>query len=1102
MGYTATPRLLRGMWGAATPGLVGLCCLFLHFYAADSLKVARAGPLKVLVNEAAAIPCRFYTDYKAAQDLKNVGIRWFRRLNNEEQEIYTFDGEKGVHNRKKAGSNMLEKEIKLGNATLHLPRVQFEDEGDYKCVVFVTPSKAEGTVSLEVSAQPKACLSDTQIELEHGTEKSLACLIYGLYPPSITIHWKAFLKNTEKADVISKDICTAPPEKNPDGTFNVTSNLRLHPSLDDNHNVYMCFVEHRSLPSPLQLNATLKIKEKDTFLTTIIGAVFGTLSFCLLLLVTCYCIYTKFFKQVAPKITEITGNEVLVHMEEAKLSFQITGFSPQDIKFVLSLERPGTKKLIHSFCSKPQAEEKDEEANIPLRNGQCRESMDSIRCVTHVEGNTDGTFSVPCDITILPDLQEHNGAKLCLSVTHKALSGPMSIERSLHVRGVPPKVSDIVVPLKVLHLESLTLTCPINGFKPRPLIITWVKRDTSDHEEKLLEYNLDSDEPEYLTDKYFHTTSVNKFDDETSSILSVLIFAPTINTDNGIRFLCRIHHLATAEQIEKMCTLLVTAPPVLDAIQALPEVPCTEDILTLSCRIHSFFPKPIEVYWFKDSELMSAMSSTTDVTSGPDGLCSCTSTIKFTPRREDHGKKFICRVGHKSLENHKGVMNYKEIKWEFQHLICRPKGLEIVCDPVVPAQGVPVTLSCIVKDYFPKECKVKWFKEFQPIQADVLESPVLCEETDLYRRETHITFIPTKDDHNKDFSVEVFHCRRQIRGLYHMILKDMPVLKDITLEPKEVVYGQPVTLSCQVMGCDPSDVTVSWFEKDTQIVKGLRTHGSPPSSNDAVTSTYYLLEITPSALHFNRELVCKVKHKNLQQTFTKQIYLPLKPQPPVASDIILTTMEIKSKKMVCLSINVSHFAPQELQVKWYKAWNEFSKEMCTCSVPEIGDDGLYFITSKAEFCPSPSDNGTQIRCEVTHRTTKAVIEKKILLNLKGSRTPPPVAPRKNPKNETDIEREVKSSEIECLTRNPRAGENVTLTYFVNGYNADDASISWTGGKFPVDGDYIQNEITEDGAGCVSTVTFQTEPHHKECEVKCEVTINGETTEKTYLLKLT
>ncbi|KAJ1177105.1 hypothetical protein NDU88_002367 [Pleurodeles waltl] len=351
-------------------------------------------------------------------------------------------------------------------------------------------------------------------------------------------------------------------------------------------------------------------------------------------------------------------------------------------------------------------------------------------------------------------------------------------------------------------------------------------------------------------------------------------------------------------------------------------------------------------------------------------------SIEFTPCKKDVGKEFTCRVGHESLQNH------KEAKWTLKNLISSPKALKILCEPRVPREGENVTLSCVVKDYYPPECEVRWFKGFQSIETAIVEAPQLCEETELYRRKSKLTFTPTKDDHNAEFSLEVIHHGRQLRRKHPLILKDFPIVKDIMVDSENVMYGKPVTLSCQVLGCDHKDLTITWFLKGDQFLNGLSSR-MPPGNIKDNTIRYFDLGLTPTAFHYNKEFLCKVKHKNLQQSINKQIYLPLKSQPPVISDITMTPAEPDMTKTLCMFINVTDFAPKEIHIKWYNSWTEFSKELVTCSEPQIGSNFLYCSSSQAEFKPETSERDIKIRCEVTHSSTNTVLEKILQFNFKG-----------------------------------------------------------------------------------------------------------------------
>ncbi|KAJ1177109.1 hypothetical protein NDU88_002371 [Pleurodeles waltl] len=1100
--------LLRGHRGTVTLKPLTLCYLAFCLLSAESqeLKILDAEPIKALVNESVTISCMFGA---RVWDLKIIGIIWYYSLKNGEKAIYQFDGERGMHKATRPGSTMLIEEIRNGNGALHLPHIQFNEEGEYKCVVFVTPSKAEGKFLLEVSAQPVTSLSSKEVEVEIGTEKSVSCLMEGFYPQAFEISWW-----TSKYGVISKDTCTAYPEKNHDGTYNVISHLRLQPSIEDNKNVYTCIVHHRSLPGPLRLNTTLTVKEKDDSLHVLIGAVVGTIALCILIVIGSLCLHKRWLKIAAPKVTEITGNDVLVHMEPTTLSCQITGFRPANITVAFSFVQREKKRTIQFYCwhSQRHTDENGAEANKILLSEQVTtENVDSITGEADLVSHGDGTYSLPCNITIVPDIDKHDGAEICLTIKHNALAKPIQQKRLLSVVGRGPKVSEIMKPLRIIHQESITLMCPINGFKPRPLKLTWIKKNHS-KEEKLVECGPGKDEVNYFSQKYLLTTSESAFEDGTFSILSALSFAPSITADNEAEFLCKIHHCATKKEDEKKLMLYVKAQPTLDPIQAVPETPCTEDQCTLSCRIHSFFPQTLKVHWYKNDDEVLENITISDVSIGPGGLCSCTTIIEFTPCIKDIGKAFKCRVSHESLKDHKSFGKINEATWML-NLISSPKSLEILCEPREPIEGENVTLSCVVKDYYPPECEVRWFKGFQPIEPAIVEAPQLCEETELYRRKSKLTFTPTKDDHNAEFSLEVIHHGRQLRRMHHLILKDFPIVQNIEVVPQEVMYGKPVTLSCQVMGCDPNDLTITWFQKSDQIRNGFSSR--PPQNNiKDNTIRYFDLKLIPTALHYNQEFVCKVKHKNLPQSINKQIYLPLKPQPPLLSDITITTAEPDVTKTLRMCINVSNFAPKEIHIKWYNSWMEFPKEMVTCSEPQIGNRFLYCASSQIEFKPESRDRDIKIRCEVTHSSTNTVLEKIQHFNFKGwstnidkknteySHTQKKNSPRRG--CEAEIQKEEQPSEIQCLTSDPKAGETVVLKYFIAGCSTRSADVSWFDGMYPIDEDCIQNLDNKDKSGCISTVTFPTDSENKgrECEIRCEVTKDYETIEKTYILKLT
>ncbi|PIO13819.1 hypothetical protein AB205_0035550, partial [Aquarana catesbeiana] len=71
--------------------------------------------------------------------------------------------------------------------------------------------------------------------------------------------------------------------------------------------------------------------------------------------------------------------------------------------------------------------------------------------------------------------------------------------------------------------------------------------------------------------------------------------------------------------------------------------------MKLSCRVHSFHPKTIEIKWFKEEDELPTTDSELDI--DDDSLYSTSSILMYVPEMEDNGKTLRCQVDHQSLPN-------------------------------------------------------------------------------------------------------------------------------------------------------------------------------------------------------------------------------------------------------------------------------------------------------------------------------------------------------------------------------------------------------------------------------------------------------------------
>uniref|UniRef100_A0A4W3IX76 Uncharacterized LOC103174897 n=1 Tax=Callorhinchus milii TaxID=7868 RepID=A0A4W3IX76_CALMI len=93
---------------------------------------------------------------------------------------------------------------------------------------------------------PQVSLSPEHIIITNGSAGFLRCDATGFYPQEILFRWVK-VSHGRETDIIPSDFSTEYKGTNRDGTFSVSSQLRIRPNLDDDGNKYMCVVTHRTL---------------------------------------------------------------------------------------------------------------------------------------------------------------------------------------------------------------------------------------------------------------------------------------------------------------------------------------------------------------------------------------------------------------------------------------------------------------------------------------------------------------------------------------------------------------------------------------------------------------------------------------------------------------------------------------------------------------------------------------------------------------------------------------------------------------------------------------------------------------------------------------
>ncbi|KAM4017305.1 uncharacterized protein ACNLHF_006952 [Anomaloglossus baeobatrachus] len=449
------------------PLKTGIIIFSLISVLAANLQIHRIeSPIEALLGHDIVLPCHFY-DYKTSPlDLTKVSVRWTMKTSEtKEERVYFFDGTNHIPNR--TGSYIPDSRLMEGYGGLHLPNLQFSDEGEYTCNVIVTPDKATSKVTLQISAKPICSLSDSRMEMNPNTERSVSCYVNGYHPNPVKIQWVKYSKASFRSELDSQT-CTTVPVLSQDGTYNVTNVLSVKPmSTEEDGDRYSCEITHRSLKHGLTCSVILSVATEEEYnnILWISVGIGATVVFILVAVVLYfYCI------KASPIVSEITKEDFL-HSEKKTVKCSIFSFRPYDLTIKLYLNTTE----ICSWNSKKNKNKTQKNNNELELVPQCGEDRTDLRLDPIITRDKILFFNCICDIHITPMFSIHDGAVLTVEIQHASLQFPIYKYLALSVQ--TPPILDLTDkekrPYKVG--EQLDLECRIHSFFPKSIKVLWYK---------------------------------------------------------------------------------------------------------------------------------------------------------------------------------------------------------------------------------------------------------------------------------------------------------------------------------------------------------------------------------------------------------------------------------------------------------------------------------------------------------------------------------------------------------------------------------------------------------------------------------------------------
>ncbi|KAH1172009.1 tyrosine-protein phosphatase non-receptor type substrate 1-like [Mauremys mutica] len=218
---------------AVAPGLLLLLLLASGTRGALVVSVP-ASPVRAQPGSDLLLGCHFSVG--GAVDMQALVVQWKLgdRLVAEFDEVLSYP---------RAGARLFLDELRVGNASLLLPRVGGADAGLYTCSVIHSPSRESQQLELRVEAPPRVSVSGTVVRA--GELSNVTCSVSHFYPKSVIVTWLR-----DKQVVGGPE--TPHAQLGPDGLYSATSILQLVPSISLADANYSCQVQHVALGAPIQ----------------------------------------------------------------------------------------------------------------------------------------------------------------------------------------------------------------------------------------------------------------------------------------------------------------------------------------------------------------------------------------------------------------------------------------------------------------------------------------------------------------------------------------------------------------------------------------------------------------------------------------------------------------------------------------------------------------------------------------------------------------------------------------------------------------------------------------------------------------------------------
>ncbi|KAM4632472.1 uncharacterized protein O3C94_018990 [Discoglossus pictus] len=975
-----------------------------------------------------------------------------------------------------------------------IPGHLFKD-AEFKVCVMWKHKSMEESESRELSAKDfpwRPEIKDFPIQsVLINNEVMLNCTVTNVFPDALTVKWFEKKKDDQKLIPLSADekykIPEIRSEKEKNNTFTCKASLVFQRSLSSEQDVeFICQVEHPSLEKPLQ-TGTGRIRETE-IPNFIVSNIQGPQNWIDGEKVTLYCTASYCKKDVlvtwtlterdgtALKIPEIQlgkenkeGNLVpsgYVATRErtdksdkeglqdytSSLSFTPSISKHKNMSLICTCICDGKSKekqfILKSLYAKPKLVEPIKLSLIDSEEVLCSVDMkefypkdieirwscgvgtpqDKMKSKEEFKEN-DLTWKVTSECNISGHLFRDPNFTVRVSWKHRSMDGDDSRQLSVIGQDFPwePEIEEIPIPSLIVNNQA-TLMCNISNIFPDNVDVKWLRKEKNGTE--LF--------PVSHSDKYkIPDTNVEKQTDNTYIYRARLTFIPSVSTDQGSEFICRVKHPTLEKPKER-----TTGPLQIKGFPVVKDISSSEDgIVTLD--VDGFYPKDITISWKQilDSvkEDHKALTSSLIFDENTNGSYRVTSTCDLGKNdiNVENSYRLTATVQHEALDSPISKTFYNEKNGPDKKIpaLLYEEQKEKSSSPNVQDQTVPgtvnlqtdypqftvnniqgpkewkhgekVTLYCSAS-YCSKDVKVTWIvkekdgrsweiPDMEPEESKKQKNlmnfgyEATRESTDESDRDSYVNitssirFVPSVSKHTGS----TLMCQVVCDGSTKEKLFDLQAIyaKPKCMDPIKLTLCETgeVEYSLNLLRFYPKDIQISW----TGGIGHLKE----------VKSTKENLEELPDHL-LNVQSACKVSENYFKDPGFKVCVTWKHPSTDTPESRELSARDIDFPwrpkiqeipvphvligRQIIFQFKISNYFPDALTVKWFK--KEKGTEAVfpvshneTYRISDIRSqkqpDNTYTCTACLGITPSlSSDQGAEFICSVGHPSLEQPIE--------------------------------------------------------------------------------------------------------------------------------